>query len=297
MFRLLLLSFCVCIITNCTPIKNDAASVDVQDNAQQIGDIMASVDEAGKGSGTIASYKTEFNNSYARFVPTSKGSLLFNEFSPNAVAVSTTCSTAWSESCVGSSIIHNYNGCTIGSATVSGTATLTWAVANSGCSISGDGGTITRVPNISITGLRNATLSITKSATVGQVLTRVNSTSFNLTNDGIRRKFTLGSTTLLDKTTSTVTGSPITITGTSRTSRVMNGGYLRVFNNISNTYCDYTPESVTWSTTSCNCPVQGRWKGTCSDSKSVTLDITGCGTATYTEGNDTSSVNLDRCGT
>ena len=97
--------------------------------------------------------------------------------------------------------------------------------------------------------------------------------------------------------TTTVT-QPITITGEMRSGRVMTGGSLQVKNNITSVTCSYSPTNVTWAPgTTCNCPTQGTWQGTCSDNKTSTLVLTGCGTGNYTEGTQTDPVTFDRCGT
>jgi hypothetical protein len=119
---------------------------------------------------------------------------------------------------------------------------------------------------------------------------------FTYSNDGISRVFTLGATTLFNQTTTTT--SPVTITGGARANRVMSGGNIRVTNNLTSVTCNYVPTSVTWAASgSCNCPETGSWAGSCSNGKSTTLSITGCGTANYTEGSETTAVTFDRCGT
>ncbi|MCM2322947.1 MAG: hypothetical protein NDJ90_06760, partial [Oligoflexia bacterium] len=58
--------------------------------------------------------------------------------------------------------------------------------------------------------------------------------------------------------------------------------------------CSFSPSNVTWTST-CNCAVNGTWNGTCSDGKTASLDITGCGTATLTIDAITQDVAFDRC--
>ena len=119
--------------------------------------------------------------------------------------------------------------------------------------------------------------------------------SLQFSNDGINRVFSIGSTILFNQTTAT--SGDITVSGTTRSNRIMSGGSLNVTNHISAVVCNYVPTNVTWASGTCNCPTQGSWSGSCSDGKTTTLTITGCGTATYTEGSDTEAVSFDRCGT
>lgn len=283
--------------------------VDIQETAQQIGDIMASVDEAGGSSGSLAlnnnleNYRS--NKTFARFKQEGASApLIANLFVSKAQAVS--CLGNGFGSCSGRTLTRSFNECTIGTGVVSGDVTLVWAgsgttgcVLGSGSTITA-GDTITRSPNFTITGRRGAVLSVIKSGTVGQRLTYVGGVNpnmiFNFSNDGIRRRFTMPDTSVLFDQTTTVT-IPITVTGNARTNRVMNGGFLQVTNNFSSVVCNYTPSNVTWNSSSCNCPTQGSWSGSCSDGNSSTLEITGCGIANYTEGSNSTSVTFDRCGT
>lgn len=173
----------------------------------------------------------------------------------------------------------------MGGGTFNGTVTLTWGGTSSNCVLQNPGDTITRVPNFTVTGRRNATLTVSKTGANGHRLTwdsGVNASKvFKFTNDGIRRVFTGPSGTVLFDLTTTTT-SQITVTGTARTSRVMNGGTLRVTNNVSGVTCDFSPSSVSWS-------------AACSDGKTSVLTHTGCGTANFTLGSTSTAVTLDRC--
>jgi hypothetical protein len=290
--------------------KADTTSqADIQETAQQVGDVMASVDESGGSSGSLASaeaFEKSLHNTMERFAPGSapEPSMIASLMLPKAEAVS--CFGFGFGACSGGApfkIIRNYNNCTVGSAgtaTLSGTVEVTWSAgtgsAITGCSLVDAGNIITRNPNFILTGRRGATLAVTKTGTNGQRLTWASGTGsnkvFNFSNDGINRKFTANGSTLFDQTTTTTTA--ISVTGVSRSNRVMNGGSLRVTNNLTAVTCDYVPTNVTWAST-CNCPTSGSWAGSCSDGKSVTLDINGCGTAKYTEGSEVEDVTFDRC--
>lgn len=274
--------------------KNETvSSVDIQETAQQVGDVMASVDESGGGSGSIAYLNQSIQKTFDRHAPNEiNESMIAKIILPKAQAAS--CAGAGFAACNGSfQVIRTFGGCTVGSAVFSGDVTFQWSGA--ACALS-NGQNVTRSPNFTVTGRRGATLAVTKTGTFGQRINRISAGNFTFENDGINRRFTLPNSQVLFNQTTTVT-SAITVTGASRASRVMSGGSLRVTNNISNVTCDYVPTAVTWNTTSCNCPVSGSWSGTCSDGKNTSISITGCGTATYTEGSDTESVTFDRCGT
>ncbi len=279
-------------------------TTDIQETAQQIGDVMASVDETGGSTGSIASMKdtermqNSVRQSFNRFAPDEMNeNMIAKLFLPQAQAAS--CAGAGFTGCSGNSIVRSYNGCTIGSATFSGDVTLTWSGA--ACAVTVPSESITRVPNFTISGRRSATLTVAKASSggIGQRITWASGTGaskvFNLSSDGINRIFAIGSTVLFNQTTAT--SGDISVAGTSRTSRIMSGGSLNVTNNLTSVVCNYVPTGVTWASGTCNCPTQGSWSGSCSDGKTTTLTITGCGTATYTEGSDTEAVSFDRCGT
>lgn len=277
-------------------------TTDIQETAQQIGDVMASVDESGGGSGNIASMQNSVRQSFQRFAPNEiNENLIAKLFLPQANAAS--CAGAGFASCgatLANSIVRSFAGCTVGSAIFSGDVTLAWSNGNTACSLgSTPGARITRIPNFTVTGRRSASLAVTKTGAIGQRIELVTAAGANsvvkFSNDGINRVFSLGSTILFNQTTAT--SGDITVTGTSRSNRVMSGGSLNVTNNLSAVVCNYVPTNVTWAGGTCNCPTSGSWSGSCSDGKTTTLDITGCGTANYTEGSATEAVSFDRCGT
>jgi len=290
------------LLSGCTPILDNAttSSSTIEDTAQQVGDVMASIDEVGDSSGNLASYQKDFDRMYAQYIPSNKYEKIFDYLSPNLVAAS--CNTGTFSSCTGgNTITRTFSGCSVGSATFNGTVTLLWGGASSNCSMGSQGDTITRTPNFTMTGRRNATLYVTKPpSSTGQVLTWISGSAsatrtYSYANGGINRKFVLNSTSLFDQTTSTTT--PLTITSSLRLNRVLNGGTLRVVNNLTSNVCTFSPNNVTWTSSTCNCPTQGSWTGSCTSTGSITLEITGCGSAKYTEGNDTTTVTFDRCGT
>lgn len=280
--------------------KTDSTSaVDIEETAQQIGDVMASVDEAGGSSGAIA-----YNDKVMeRLVP----SPLFDSLLDKAYA--TACTSGGTSTGFGSctnNVVTRTLSCTIGTAaTMSGTVTLTWndlAVDNT-CHMTTAGHYITRNPNFTITGRRGATLTVSKTGTNGQKIEYVSAGNFYLTNDGIKRVFSLGGSSLFDYTTTIANTSQgrVNITGTSRTSRILSGGQVVVTNNLTSEVCTYSPTAVTWpSDGSCTCPTSGSWSGSClasgsSTPSTSTLTLTGCGTATYAKDSETQSLTFDRC--
>jgi hypothetical protein len=271
--------------------KKTSSSADIEEAAQQVGDVAASIDEAGGSGGAIAMLEPGTDRTFKRY---GYGPAPLHFGIPTANAA--TCGAATFGSCTSNTLTRTYGGCTVGGGTFSGTVTLTWGGTSSNCTLGAANDTITRVPNFTVTGRRGATLTVSKTGSIGQRLTWVSGTGsskvFSFSNDGIRRAFTASGTTLFDHTTSTV--SAITVTGTSRSSRTLSGGTLRTTNNVSGLTCDFVPSSVSWST-GCNCPVSGSWSATCSDGTSSTLTHTGCGTANFTLGADSTAVTFDRC--
>lgn len=283
-----------CLILSCT--EDVTSTADIQESAQQIGDLMASVDEAGGTSdGTIALLEGQ-----RRFIVRKDKELnpnhvqdLFALFIPIKKAEAVSCGDTTFSACSGSQKTRTLSGCKIGSATFTGSVDLTFS--ENDCLLNAVGETVDRSPNFSVTGRRSATLVVETDPPMGQGqrLTRsANPGEFTFSSDGIRRVFTANGETLFDFTTSTT--AAIGVTGTSRSDRVMSGGSLRVMNNLSTVYCDYVPSAVTWSA-DCNCASSGAWTGSCSDGKSSSLEITSCGRGTISVGDASETVSFDRC--
>lgn len=298
--KLSLIFIFIITLIGCAGNKSETDGSETGETAQQVGDVMASVDEVGGSSGAISSLEKSVRKTFARYAPGEiEERRLAHIFIPEAQATSCSTSPSGFGSCSGTSITRNFSSCTIGSAVFTGSVLLTWSGTGvTTCGLNQTTNVITRVPSFTVAGRRSATLTVSKSGTVGQWLTWQSGTTtkvFTYNSDGIQRKFTTSTSTLFDHTTRVT--SPITVTGQLRSGRVMSGGALEVKNNVTNVTCSFVPSNVTWGDNACNCPNQGTWQGTCSDSKSVSLVISGCGTGTYTEGTETSSVTFDRCGT
>jgi hypothetical protein len=282
-----------------TGCSGDSNTVD-DEIAQQVGDTIASVDEAGSSSGTLA-YQKAFEKTLHRLAPAELKKPFWSSdlLVDSAYGFSCLDTSSW-KTCTDNVRIHHLEDCMLGNASLTGTVTLTWGGPTStDCKLQGIGDTIARDPKFKGTGLRGATLEVSKTGTVGHLLTlkSINPDKFDLTTDGIRRVFTRANGNIMFDFTNTTT-SAITVTGATRANRVLNGGVLDVKNNLSGVSCDLTPTDVKWDRDDCNCAVSGSWSGKCSDGKSKTIAITGCGTATIQTGNDIHTrddVIFDRC--
>lgn len=275
--------------------KKDDSSTDIQEVGQQIGDVMSSIDESGGATGSFALLQEQGAQRMFARLENDSGRFAFQRWlEPEAFAA--TCGIATFSGCSNNVITRTFGGCTVWGATFNGTVTLGFndAAVDNTCQMTLAGHSITRIPSFTVTGLRGAFLSVSKTGTVGQKVTKGGgSPDFTFSNDGIRRTFTSSSgTTLFDFTTQT-TGD-IQISGASRSNRVLIGGTLQVTNNLTGVSCSFSPSNVQWSAT-CNCAVSGSWSASCSDGNSASLTLTGCGTATLQLGGETESFTFDRC--
>jgi hypothetical protein len=276
--------------------NNDSDADANNENAQQIADSMASIDESGGASGEIALQQSN-QRIFNRLAPQDIQEPFWKKiFVSDAIAASCLSASTFG-SCDSNTVTHTFDDCTLLLATFSGTVTFTWGGTSTDCELQAVGDTITRKPDYSVTGLLGAELTVSQTGTIGQRLTWVSGTDdnkkFEFNNDGVRREFKKSDgTILLDF--STKTNEAISITGTKRSNREIDGGVLHVTNNKTDVTCNYTPSNVKWSST-CNCATSGSWSGDCSDGKHAELKITGCGTGDMTMGSDTFSVDFDRC--
>lgn len=291
------------LISACGKKKEEASTtvIDVQEAGQQIGDLMASVDESGGSTGSFTQIMKADEKMFARLAPGSVPvkSALQTSLLPEAQAAA--CSSGTFSSCTGGTLTRTFAGCTVGLATFEGTVTIAFRddsdSANPTCTLDETGDRVRRTPNYTATGLRGAALSVTKTGTFGQDILRLSATQFSLYNDGIRRVFSVSGSPILDMTTEITEDSnnaTMRITGATRASRVLSQGILKVTDNLKGTSCSFAPNAVTWDG-SCNCAVSGTWSGTCSDGTSTTAEITGCGTGNVTVSGTTEAVTFDRC--
>ncbi len=267
-----------------------SASDSTDELGQQLGDIMASIDEmGGSSSGSYpllmrphARLEREFD------FRSSLDQLLISS------SQAATCQVGSSYSgCSGNTITRTFNGCTYGSIRASGTVTLTWGGGAALCIGAGAGSTITRSPNFTLANRRGATLSIQKSGSYGQRITDLGSSNYRFESDGIRRTYTNSSNnTTLDFSTETT--AAMNISGGARSGRVLGGGTIKVTNHLSGVFCSISPTSVTWGN-NCNCATSGSFSGNCSDGKTLSANVIGCGSLRLTFDNETYDVDLDRC--
>jgi hypothetical protein len=214
----------------------------------------------------------------------------------NALYGSAFAAGCWQEdfrTCVNGKKIHAFSTCNFGEATLDGEVDLTFSDAT--CSMASSGDSVTRNANFTLTGAAGATYAVSTPA-VGQTLTR-SENGFSYSVSGIQRVATnAAGTKLFDITVSST--ADLTVSGSSRATRVVNGGTLVVANNLKAYTATLTPENVAWSA-SCNCPVSGTISGTLTGSKKgkYALELTGCGSANLTVDKSTSAVTFDRCGT
>jgi len=277
--------------------------------AQQVGDSMSSVDEASGSVGNFALMK-EINaieksaeKSIALFenkkTKTPRNFLFSSELNPFIItpANAITCFGNGFSACSSSAITRTFNNCTVGAATFSGSVNMTFSGPTAPtCKLQAAGDTVVRNPAFTIS-LGSANISVSKTGVNGQTLSWVSGAVankvFSLANDGIRRTLSIASVLKYDVTT--LITSPITVTGSDRTNRIMNGGTLRLQNNLTTEQCDIVPSNVTWVGGTCTCATSGSWSGTCQTRGAFTMTITGCGTANLTIGTETSAVTLNRC--
>lgn len=306
--KLILAFVLLAALAGCGGKVEDIGGSEMTEPAQQIGDVLASIDEVGGTSGAIA-FEKSARKTFARYAPEElDGSLLSKVLLPRASAEACSANTMTFPNggfgnCSGTTTsqkTRTFAGCTVGTDVVfNGTVVFSWASA-SACRLVNQSDRVDRSPAFTVEGRRGATLTVSKDASYGQRLTQTSANGvtpkvFSLTSDGIRRRFvTAGGVTTFDYIT-TVT-SAVTITGDLRNGRVMTGGTFRVRDALTQVTCDYSPVNVTWGSSSCNCPTQGAFQATCSDGKTASLSITGCGTGDFTLGSDSGRVTFDRCG-
>ncbi|WP_409479383.1 hypothetical protein [Pseudobdellovibrio sp. HCB154] len=263
-------------LSSCSDSDDDTALTGESSDlmVQQIGESMVSVDESsGNNNGTFT--RSSFLEAACSGV----------SFGACGATVSATA-------------VKDFNGCTIvnGLVTVSGTITLTYAGTGSGtCTIPAVGDSVAQVPAFTASLVGNNGSFAASALSTGQTLTRASSGTFTFANTGIRRVYTSGSGNAIADIT-TLTTSDITISGTTRTNRVINGGVLQVTNNLTNEVCNVSPNNVTWTSGSCSCPTSGTWTGTCSTGQPVSVAFTStCGSVETMYGTASKTLTIERC--
>lgn len=241
---------------------------------QQVGEAMVSIDESsGNSSGTVTR---------SSFLEASCSGVSF------AACGATVSSTA----------IKDFAGCTVagGLVSVTGNVSLTFTGTGSGtCTIPSNGDSVSRIPAFTATLVGGAAFTASALTASGQVLTRTGASSFTLNNTGIHQVYTSADGDVLADVTTTTT-SDITISGTTRTNRVVNGGALQITNNLTTQVCTLSPNNVEWTSASCNCPTSGVWTGSCSTGEALSVAFTStCGSVDTMFGTTSKTLTIDRC--
>lgn len=283
--------------------KVEQASLDADELAQQIGDAMSSVDEAsGTPDGIFAFNQKSFNksqaSSIARLAPNGQAVDLIAKLAiPHAQAIECYDASLFS-ACTNNVVTRTLNNCVSGAATLNGSISLhfTDAAVDSTCSLAANGDNVRSIPSFEVKGARGSSFSVglAPGATIGQRVTKTSATTFRYDNDGINRTFFLNNEKVFDFTTEIPADSAITVDGTQRDLRELNGGALVVTNNLDARSCRFEPVNVKWDG-ACSCAITGHWSGSCSDGESSVVHITGCGTADLVRGGKTTAIIFDRC--
>jgi hypothetical protein len=258
-----------------------------------VGEVMASADESANGGATTAMLPAlPILRAPAELrAPLWRRAMNALTLIPPAYADS--CLPVTYSACSAGVRTVTFDGCTVGLVAVDGSVNLTFSDA-AVCNIATVGDSVNRTGSLTLSAL-GGSLAITAPGG-GQTLTRT-ATGFTFAVPGMERVLTLPSgRTLFD--ISTMTSTPLTITGSSRSDMVIVGGALAVTHHLAGYSVSLTPDNLAWTAT-CNCASSGSLSGTVSggkdDGKSATVTITGCGTADVTVDGDTESVTMDRC--
>lgn len=269
MKKVIVISFISCsiFVSGCGKLS---AIEDQAEVATAAGDVMSSFDESsGTGGGFALHEEPLLQSGGACFL--------------NAIL----------SGCAEKTRTRTFDNCTIGLVnTLNGTVTLSFSEA--GCTMSAAGNSVTRTADFTLTAPRG-TLTVSAPGG-GQVITKT-ADGFTYRVGGMKRVLkTSAGTTVADVETKTL--SDITVTGTSRATRVMNGGSIEIKHVTRNYIATLTPNNLTWSA-GCVCAVSGTLTGTVTGAQSsddVVVEITGCGTAKITANGISEDVKLDRCG-
>jgi hypothetical protein len=252
--------------------------------AQAVGDVMSSMDESsGATDGGFVQILLP------KRLLADRGMLDF--LIPEAQAAS--CFLSGFSSCSSGVRSRNYEDCTFAGGRVSLSGSVTLNYSDSDCSMASNGDSVTRTADFTISA-RRGSLTVTAPGG-GQTVARTTA-GFDYSVGGLKRvlKDSDGET-VADVETRTL--SAISVTGASRSSRVMTGGQLEIKNLTRGTTAVLSPSDLTWSST-CNCAVSGSLTGSSTGNETsdeITITITGCGTATVSSGGKSEEVEFDRC--
>lgn len=280
------------LITGCG--SQEETTVDISSElANQVGDFMASADESYGSTGSAFNVEQSLNRELLfleKISPTPLSQQISQKLIPFANAASC---FGQGFNCAAGVNTRNFNGCTVGAATFTGSVAISW-ITSAACMEVGGANTVRRSPNFSVS-KSGATVSVYKTGTNGQEMTWTNPTSpktVTVTSDGIRRTATADGSTVYDVSTSTV--GAISISGTSRVGRRITSGTLRFTNHLNGEVCDVTPSNVVWSS-NCTCATAGTWSGNCTINGAFSVTVSSCGAGSVTYNGQSRSVTFDRC--
>lgn len=310
-FRLTLLPLLIVGLGACTKkIADDETSIGVDTSseiAQQLGDLMSQVDESPSGTGSFAQSIRAEEKLFARLAP---GSIVSPSPLQQVLFPSATAANCADEAfqCASGTATRTFADCSLGTATVSGSVTLSFrsnSTPKSTCNLNAVQDNVRRVPDYTITGLRGASLTVTNEVGAsGLQITQITNTGtkiYAVDNDGTRRVLKIGDTVVYDTTTKIENNAdptnlqPMGVRGETRNGRKVVDGQLVITNNLTGGSCTIRNEELVWSSASCRCATSGTLEGECTDGKTLGLTITGCGEADITVNGETKSVTLDRC--
>jgi hypothetical protein len=260
------------------------------DEAEEVGhaaaDVMASLDETGTGGGFAWNVAPIDRPGFDRNIFDKALDLAM----PPAYAAA--CWTERFGTCNAGVMTKSFDACALGGNKLEGSVTLTFS--DTTCSL-GIGSSVTRTADFTLTGRRNATLTVSAPGG-GQRVTR-NADGFNYAVLGMERIMKNGAgKTLFD--IATKTDEDFVVKGLTRRNRVIQSGKLEIEHKLAGYTLTLVPENVTWDGT-CNCPVSGKLTGTITGGKNsgdtASVEFQGCGNGTVTVGGEAKTVSFDRC--
>lgn len=218
---------------------------------------------------------------------------------------------AWAASCVrpiysscSSSIrTQTFSSCEVGSTALKMSGQVSLVYSNSMCSLATQGSTVTRSYDVTFSGVRGGSLSISSQSKAdykgnsygggGRITTQSNGWTIEIL--GKHKTLTMGGMDVADVSIRTL--APINITGSlSRVSRVVNSGQIEVNYNRAESTALLVPTNLQWSSSCCH-PVSGTmslsWSGSRQGTSSITFS--GCGQASVNENGQVRYIELSYC--
>ena len=261
--------------------------------------IPATTAEVESGSSAVTALLDEqAGSNYAMSTAPQKSILEFI----TSKAYAATCMRPSFSACQSGIKAATYNGCEIGSATISGTAQLQYSQA--GCTMNATNDMVTRTYSLERSGLHGGSLLTTSSAQSdyrggaayggGGRLTKTAS-GFSLDILGKHKALTFRGKSVYDISIKTI--APLLVSGgLDRSNRNIQSGQLEINHNRAGRTAVWTYNNVQFSSQCCH-PVSGTidivWSGSKTGSAQMTFQ--GCGLAQVTEGGQSSQVEMSYC--